>query len=82
MNNLSEGTNVYTQVRERNPLIHCMTNYVAANLQANGLLAIGASPVMADSPDEVEEIIQLASALSINIGTLNPQMRLAMLKAG
>ena len=82
MNHLSEGTNVFTQVRERNPLIHCITNYVAANLQANGLLAIGASPVMADGPDEVEEIIGAASALSINIGTLNPQMRVAMLKAG
>lgn len=82
MNDLSGGTNVFTQVRERNPLIHCITNYVAANLQANGLLAIGASPVMADGPDEVEEIIKAASALSINIGTLNPQMRMAMLKAG
>ncbi|PQD96692.1 hydroxyethylthiazole kinase [Pradoshia eiseniae] len=82
MNYLFEGTTVFTQVRDRNPLIHCITNYVAANLQANGLLAIGASPVMADGPDEVEEIVEVASALSINIGTLNPQMRRAMLKAG
>ena len=37
------------QIRARNPLVHNITNIVAANFSANGLLAIGASPIMADS---------------------------------
>ena len=36
------------RVRERRPLIHCITNYVTANDVANLLLACGASPIMAD----------------------------------
>jgi hydroxyethylthiazole kinase len=44
------------RVRERRPLIHCITNYVTANDVANLLLACGASPIMADEPEEVEEI--------------------------
>ena len=43
------------RVRERRPLIHCITNYVTANDVANLLLACGASPIMADEPEEVEE---------------------------
>ncbi|CAM5582441.1 Hydroxyethylthiazole kinase [Lysinibacillus sphaericus] len=39
---------VFQTIRKKQPLIHCITNYVVANFQANGLLAIGASPVMAD----------------------------------
>ena len=42
------------RVRERRPLIHCITNYVTANDVANLLLACGASPIMADEPEEVE----------------------------
>ena len=44
------------QVRARNPLVHNITNIVAANFSANGLLAIGASPIMADSVDEMAEL--------------------------
>ncbi len=47
---------IFQTIRQQQPLIHCITNYVVANFQANGLLAIGASPVMADDCQEVEEI--------------------------
>ena len=50
-------------LREKNPLVHCITNYVTANTVANGLLAAGASPVMADSPLDAEDITAKASAL-------------------
>ncbi len=70
------------QIRKRQPLVHCMTNYVAAPLQANGLLAIGAAPIMADDEKEIEEIVSKADALLINIGTLNERTKAAMLKAG
>lgn len=69
-------------IRKKQPLIHCITNIVVANFQANGLLAIGASPVMADEVQEVEEMVSIASALLINIGTLNERTKESMLVAG
>jgi len=69
-------------VREKNPLVHCITNYVTVNDCANALLAIGASPVMADDIDEVVEIASLANALVLNIGTLNVRTVQSMVAAG
>ncbi|WP_296890544.1 hydroxyethylthiazole kinase [uncultured Methanobrevibacter sp.] len=61
------------EVREKNPLTHCITNFVTVNDCANAVLAIGASPIMAEDVDEVEEIVHIANALVVNIGTLNHQ---------
>lgn len=62
-------------VREKCPLTHCITNFVTVNDCANAVLAIGASPIMAEELDEVEEIINISDALVINIGTLkHPQI--------
>ena len=69
-------------IRERRPLIHNITNYVVMNYTANVLLACGASPVMAHAGEEVEEMVSLAGALVLNIGTLSPSWIEAMLKAG
>jgi hydroxyethylthiazole kinase len=69
-------------VRTQSPLIHNITNYVVMNNTANGLLAIGASPVMAHAADEVEDMTAIASALVINIGTLDATWVEAMLLAG
>lgn len=69
-------------VREKNPLIHNITNYVTVNDCANILLACGASPIMADDVDEVEEITSLCAGLNINIGTLNQRTIPAMIAAG
>ncbi len=57
------------KIRLQSPLIHNITNYVVMNNTANALLAIGASPVMAHAEEEVEEMVNIASALVINIGT-------------
>ena len=70
------------RVREKKPLIHNITNYVTANACANILLACGASPIMADDPEEVEEITALCSGLNINIGTLSSRTIPSMLAAG
>jgi hydroxyethylthiazole kinase len=70
------------KLRERKPLIHNITNYVVMNYTANALLACGASPVMAHAAEEVEEMVSLAGALVLNIGTLTPQWVGAMLLAG
>lgn len=59
-----------TKIRQQNPLIHNITNIVAANLSANGLLALGASPLMSAAMEEMEEVPALSNALVINIGTL------------
>jgi hydroxyethylthiazole kinase len=69
-------------LRERRPLIHQITNYVVMNETANATLALGALPVMAHAREEVEEMVVLAGALVINIGTLSPHWVDAMLAAG
>jgi hydroxyethylthiazole kinase len=69
-------------MRERRPLVHQITNYVVMNETANATLALGALPVMAHARDEVEEMVRLAGALVINIGTLSPHWVDAMLAAG
>lgn len=69
-------------INEKNPLVHCITNYVVANFTANGLLAVGASPIMADAIEEVADIAQHANAVLLNIGTLNERTIEAMLEAG
>lgn len=60
-----------SNLKEKNPLIHCITNYVTVNDVANSLIAIGASPVMADEPSESGEITAISNGLLINLGTLN-----------
>lgn len=71
-----------TAVRDNRPLVHNLTNYVVMNFTANILLAAGASPVMAHAENEVEEMVALAKALVLNIGTLDNAWIAAMIKAG
>ena len=68
-------------IREKSPIIHSITNYVVMNNTANALLAIGASPVMAHAEEEIEEMVGIASALVVNIGTLSPTWVRSMFKA-
>ncbi len=69
-------------LREKKPLIHNITNYVVMNYTANALLAMGASPVMAHAQNEVEDMVSLAGALVLNIGTLTDDWVAAMILAG
>jgi hydroxyethylthiazole kinase len=68
-------------IREKAPVIHSITNYVVMNSTANALLALGASPVMAHAEEEMEEMVAIAAALVINIGTLSPAWVRAMFRA-
>ncbi len=68
--------------REKSPLVHNITNYVTVNDCANAVLAVGASPVMADEIDEVCDMVSIASALVINIGTLNKRTIKSIMAAG
>lgn len=58
-------------LRESRPLIHNITNFVVMNVTANALLSLGASPIMAHAVEELPDLIAIASALVINIGTLD-----------
>ncbi len=70
------------RLRDAKPLVHQITNYVVMNETANATLALGALPVMAHAGEEVEEMVGLASALVLNIGTLSEPWVEAMLLAG
>ncbi len=69
-------------LRQKAPLVHNITNYVAMNFNANVLLAIGASPVMAHAVEEMSDMTAIAGALVINIGTLDSQWVEGMRAAG
>jgi len=77
----SPGTTLRA-IQERRPLVHQITNYVVMNETANVTLALGALPVMAHARQEVEEMVGLAGALVLNIGTLSEHWIDAMLLAG
>ncbi|SLN12522.1 Hydroxyethylthiazole kinase [Roseivivax jejudonensis] len=65
-------------VREQGPLVHNITNFVAMNVMANVLLAVGASPAMVHAREEVAEFAGLAQALTVNIGTADATWGAAM----
>lgn len=73
---------VFENVRQKSPLVHNITNYVTVNDCANMLLACGASPIMADDPEDAVEITALCGGLNLNIGTLNRRTIPAMFAAG
>lgn len=66
------------KLRKESPLVHCITNTVTVNDCANAVLAIGASPIMANEPLEAEEMVTIVNSLLINIGTLNQKQIEAM----
>lgn len=72
-------------LRAQAPLVHNITNFVAMDLAANVLLAVGAAPVMAHAREEVADMVAIAGALTVNIGTLEPAwveaMEIAVAKA-
>lgn len=69
-------------IQERRPLVHNITNVVVTNFTANGLLAIGASPVMAYAREEVADMAKMAGALVLNLGTLSAELVEASILAG
>ena len=75
-------SDLFSLVREKRPLVHHITNYVTVNDCANITLCAGGAPVMADAAEEVEEMAAVASALVLNIGTLNKVQVGSMVLAG
>ena len=69
-------------VRLRRPLVHCISNIVAANDCANLALAAGASPIMAQAPQEMEAIAAASAAAVLNTGTPDEEKFHACLLCG
>jgi len=70
------------KIRTTKPLVHHITNFVVMNDTANVTLHVGALPVMAHAPEEVEEMVSLAGALVLNPGTLTREWVESMVIAG
>jgi hydroxyethylthiazole kinase len=68
-------------IRQGAPLVHNITNFVAMEVVANCLLGLGASPAMVQAEEEVEDFLDLAHALVVNIGTLSSGQLAAMRRA-
>lgn len=62
--------NIRNILKEKNSLIHCITNPISINQCANAILSVGAKPIMAEHPQEVAEITRTANALLVNIGNI------------
>lgn len=60
-------------LKEKAPLVICITNDVVKNFTANGLVALGASPAMSEFPADLEDLLKYAGGLLINIGTLTDE---------
>ena len=77
--------NYRKQVKEKRPLIHCITNPISITQCANAILAVGARPIMAEHPEEVAEITETADALLLNLGNITDvrmeSMKIAMREA-
>ncbi|PSM51649.1 hydroxyethylthiazole kinase [Campylobacter blaseri] len=70
--------NFIQNIKEKNPMIHCITNYVTINDVANILIACGASPIMSDYSKECEELTSISDGLVINLGNIYPDVVEAM----
>jgi hydroxyethylthiazole kinase len=77
-----DHSDLFTAVREKRPLVHHITNYVTVNDCANITICAGGAPVMADGPEEVEEMAAVAGALVLIIGSLNKAQIESMILAG
>ena len=70
------------RIRAAHPLVHCISNIVTANDCANLALAVGASPMMAQAPEEMDQVAALAGAVVLNTGTPDKAKFAAACRAG
>lgn len=74
--------NMLEKIKKNSPIVHHITNYVTVRDCANITLAIGASPIMSDEILDAPEIVSLASAFVINLGTMRESTFNSALKTG
>jgi hydroxyethylthiazole kinase len=63
-------TEALAAVRHGAPLTFGLTNYIAAPLSANALLAVGASPAIGGNPEGATHFAAVAGAVWINLASL------------
>lgn len=64
---------ILQKIKKEKPLILNYTNEVTVDFVANGLLSIGASPVMSQAEEEIEDLVKIAQSVVVNLGTLNKE---------
>ncbi len=79
---LKKWSDILCRIKEEEPLIHCIMGPISINQCANGVLAMGARPIMAEHPGEVRAITKTASALLLNLsGITNERMKAMIIAA-
>lgn len=61
---------ILSAIRQKHPLIHCITNPISITQCANAILAVGGRPIMAEHPKEAAEITRTAQSLMLNLGNI------------
>ena len=67
----------FSMVQDQAPLVHMIANYVTASFCADAMAAMGARPLMAQAPEEMEEITGSADGLAVNLGQPSEEKYLA-----
>ncbi|MFD1124745.1 hydroxyethylthiazole kinase [Lentilactobacillus raoultii] len=62
-----------TTLREKNPIAFNISNFVTVQDVANGINALGASPIMSEEKNEAEAMVQMADSVTINLGAFTEQ---------
>ncbi|WP_207941955.1 hydroxyethylthiazole kinase [Enterococcus sp. DIV2402] len=63
------------------PLVHCITNEITNELLANGLLFVGAKPIMAEDIREFPDLFKSTDGVLLNMGRMSVAREEALVKA-
>lgn len=81
MTDIKGISDALSAIREKKPLIHCITNHISIGDCANMLLALGARPIMAEHSGEVADITCSSKALALNLGNISESRMSSMMIA-
>lgn len=61
------------KLREKNPVVLNISNFVTVQDVANGINAIGASPIMSEEISETKEMVDISNAVALNLGAFTQE---------
>ncbi|MFD1317624.1 hydroxyethylthiazole kinase [Loigolactobacillus zhaoyuanensis] len=70
------------QLRDQNPVILNISNFVTVQDVANGLNSLGASPIMSEEIAEADALVQMSGAVALNLGAFTKQQLAHIQKTG
>ncbi|MBR6162900.1 hydroxyethylthiazole kinase [bacterium] len=79
---INQVANIHDALKEISPIVQMIHNYVSANECADGVIAVGASPIITASVQEAEQVAYRANSISMNTGTINDGQVESMILAG